>query len=87
MNGNIPHDTIVRPGIVMNEPVTHSHDASPWNVLIKVSNILRNPFGCFPNDLQASDKGAFRLFVVEEIRERELTRMRNKKRSFFEDIA
>ena len=73
MNRNIPDNVVVRSSIVMDETVSHSGDASPWNFLVEAPNILGNPFGGFPNDFQASDSCPFCLFIIDEVRKRELT--------------
>lgn len=70
----------------MDEPVTHSRDASPWKFRVEVPDILRNPFCCLPNDFQASDKCPFCLFIIDKVSKRELARMLNQKCSFFEDV-
>jgi hypothetical protein len=67
---NIVDKRIVDREVPMDEPVTHSDDATPRDSGMAESHIIRQSLDSFPDDLEASSEGELQDLVRKEAIER-----------------
>src|SRR3990170_6487992 len=85
-HNHIPHEVVIYPQIVMNQPVAHSRHSAPVNMTVLVPDFLRDLFCSLTNDLKTAHKGAFQRFVAQKPCFGEPPGMGHQILSFTEDV-